>query len=429
MKKRNLIIGLYIIAGCCAEAQYPSIRQSVSPFVPTSSGHYNNPYPFGLQQSYGIKTAADILGESDRELEAEIQRQILALSLAREGFPSRSRMPGTEYFYQAYEQLNGMLTDSIPTDLGKAVFLVENALLDNTLDYKTFQKDINERADLCRWKMQEEKLSVTDNMAKNKVLFQLFTEAMTVKQPGTEKKITHYPVQYNLEDYQSKKDFTSHFITTLLSTNKGQCYSMPILYLIVAEKLGTEAYFSYSPNHSFIKIKDDHGRWYNLELTCRSILDDSHYMNNSRIKSAAIRSGLYLAPMGKKDVIASMMTQLGHYYYVKYNHDPFVLKCMQQAGKYMKVPVDAWRVEADYENKLVFSLIKLLRIEGMDQMKEYYPEVYRHYARLQELNRKIEESGYEELPPEVYQQWLDHIQKLKEEEQRHPQSPIRKITR
>lgn len=65
-------------------------------------------------------------------------------------------------------------------------------------------------------------------------------------------------------------------------------------------------------------------------------------MNNSLIKSDAVRSGLYLSAMGRKEVIAAMMIQLGHYYYIKFDHDPFVLKCVHQAEKQIKTPVDAW---------------------------------------------------------------------------------------
>ena len=440
MKKLYLIIGLYMCICHRMVAQYidvpvinipipASITPQISIGTPVMSSVSVNPWksmPGIPPSSYRVRTY-DVIHEDDREIEGEIQRQYYIKSLAGQGFSSRSKIPGTEYFYQAYEQLYGMLTDSVPIDLGKAVFLVENALLGNTLDYEAYQKQIDERADLCRWKMMEEKLSAKDNLAKNKILFQLFTEKMTVKQPGTEKKITHYPVQYNLDDYQSKKDFTSHFVTTLLRTNKGQCYSMPLLYLIIAEKLGAEAYLSYSPFHSFVKIKDNKGCWYNLELTCCSILSDEHYMNNSLIKSDAVRSGLYLSAMGRKEVVAAMMIQLGHYYYIKFDHDPFVLKCVYQAEKQIKTPVDAWRLEAHYENKLIQTVIPLLRIRNRDEIEKYHPVVYQHCVRLNDLKRKIQESGYEKLPPQVYQKWLDHVEVLKKKEAEHLQSPINKI--
>mgnify|MGYP006905604720 CR=1 FL=1 len=61
-----------------------------------------------------------------------------------------------------------------------------------------------------------------------------------------------------------------------------------------AERLGAEAYLALAPSHSLVKIKDDKGAWFNLELTTRAILSDYHYMNSSYIKSEAIRNKLYL---------------------------------------------------------------------------------------------------------------------------------------
>lgn len=419
--------GLPVIVKPHKASSSPGIKIEGTPIPPVSSGTgiFREP----INNPYYSRTSRDILRENDREIAEIIQRQTLALSFASNGFPSQKGLPGTEYFYSAFQKISAMLSDSLPLNLGEAVFLVENAMLGNKLDYSVYQKEIDKRTDLCRLIMQQEKLSQSDNLAKNNVLYRLFTQTITVRQPGTEKIITHYPVQYNLEDYRSEQDFTSHFITTLLATNKGQCYSMPLLYLIVAEKLGAEAYLSYAPKHSMVKIKDNKGRWYNLELTCRYIMSDNHYINSGLIKSQAIRSGLYLSPMNKKEVIASLMIQLGNYYSLKYGYDPFVIKCLHLAEKQMNVPVEAWKLEADYHNRLLLSIMNLLQIHDIEQLKTSLPQAYARYEKLLDLEQKIQASGYEELSPVLYQKMLEHVEKLKEEERLHPQSPIKEITR
>lgn len=147
MKKRYLVIGLYMYICYCMVAQYPNVPvvdnptpATLAPQIRIGTPDMPSVYPFpgksrpGNPQSYDrARTSYDIIQENHRELEREMQRQYYIMSLAGRGFPSRSRIPGTEYFYQAYEQLVGMLTDSVPIDLGKAVFLVENALLGNRL--------------------------------------------------------------------------------------------------------------------------------------------------------------------------------------------------------------------------------------------------------------------------------------------------------
>lgn len=176
-----------------------------------------------------------------------IERQSTALYLIQNGFPSQEKEQGTEHFRNTYQELKRMLCDSIPFNLERAVFLVENAYLSNQLNFQDFQKNISERVEYCHWRLKELKLHPNDQLAKNMSIFSLLTDTLNIKQPETEKTITHYPLKYNLEDYDSKKSYTSHFVTTLLSTNVGQCYSMPLLYLIMAERMGTNAYLSLAP--------------------------------------------------------------------------------------------------------------------------------------------------------------------------------------
>lgn len=322
-----------------------------------------------------------------------------------------------------------MLSDSIPLDLAKAVFMVENAFYGGTMDYKDFKGAINERAKLCRWRMQELKLDGQDNLAKNMVIYSLLTDTLSIRQPGTEKRITHYPLNYNLDDYMSLDNFTSHFVSTLLATNSGQCYSMPLLYLLIAEEMETEAYLSYAPRHSFIRIKDEKGVWYNLELTCRYILSDYHYMNHSYIKTEAIRSGIYLNPLGKKEVIASMLVQLGRYYLLKHGYDPFITRCTQLALEYDPKCVDALLLESHYQTKLTLEIASLLEARNPAILKEISPEGYRHFEKMQALYRKTDDLGYEETPPEIYAKWFDHVNSEKQKAGGNPASAIRKEIR
>ena len=354
------------------------------------------------------------------------ERQDIAFSLIQHGFPSQSETPGTEYFHSAYQEISSMLGGSVPLNLERAIFLVENAYLSNQLNFDDFQKSISEKVDYCKWRMKELKLNLQDGLALNMTIFSLLTDTLNIQQPGTENTITHYPLKYNLDDYDSQKDFTSHFITTLLTTNVGQCYSMPLLYLVLAERLGAKACLSLAPHHSFVKIQDDKGAWYNLELTCRSILSDYHYMNNSYIKSEAIRNKLYLAPLSKKETIASMLTMLGQYYLVKYGYDPFVLDCIHTSEAYAPNAIQAKIMEANYETRLTLEIAHLLNIRNPEILKKTSPEAYKHYERMHELYKEIDDSGYEDMPKEIYARWLQHVEKLKKEESSHPQPVMRK---
>ena len=361
-----------------------------------------------------------------REIE---EHQNIAYSLAQRGFPSQAGVPGTEYFRSAYQELSSMLSDSIPLNIERAVFLIENAYSGNQLNFDNFQKSINERVDYCKWRMKELKLDPHDGLAQNMVIFSLLTDTLNIRQPGTEKTITHYPLKYNLDDYDSQKNFTSHFVTTLLATNAGQCHSMPLLYLILAERLGAKAYLSLAPRHSFVKIQDDKGAWYNLELTCRSILSDYHYMNNSYIKSEAIRNKLYMTPLSKKETVASLLTMLGQYYLMKYGYDPFILNCIHTAEIYAPHDIYSKIMEANYETRLTLEIARLLNAPNPETLKRISPEAYKHHERMHQLYKEIDDSGYEDMPKEIYARWLRHVDKLKKEDVKHPQPVMRKTVK
>ena len=90
----------------------------------------------------------------------------------------------------------------------------------------------------------------------------------------------------------------------------------------------------------------------------------------------------------------------------------------------MKVPLDALILEANYETRLTMEVARLLNIPTPKLMREMCPEAYKHYEHMQEIYRKIDDTGYENISPEVYDRWLKHIEQEKEKEKRHPRSPV-----
>lgn len=443
--KKSLTIFFAILCSWHLYAQLPVIPVPQAATMDTygininPQTHSSTPSPFIKRAQSNVYDPNELMRRNQRaqqEINAAVcmMREIeghqnIAHSLAQRGFPSQAGVPGTEYFRSAYQELSSMLSDSIPLNIERAVFLIENAYSGNQLNFDNFQKSINERVDYCKWRMKELKLDPHDGLVQNMVIFSLLTDTLNIRQPGTEKTITHYPLKYNLDDYDSQKNFTSHFVTTLLATNVGQCHSMPLLYLILAERLGAKAYLSLAPRHSFVKIQDDKGAWYNLELTCRSILSDYHYMNNSYIKSEAIRNKLYMTPLSKKETVASLLTMLGQYYLIKYGYDPFILNCIHTAEIYAPHDIYSKIMEANYETRLTLEIARLLNAPNPETLKRISPKAYKHHERMHQLYKEIDDSGYEDMPKEIYARWLRHVDKLKKEDVKHPQPVMRKTVK
>lgn len=363
---------------------------------------------------------AELIREADMyQMQMEIQRQSDIKMLTERGFPL-SREKGTSCYHEAYNEISDMLKGNQPLELGRSIFLVENAYYENIIDYKEYRDGLEWAADFCNSIAESEKLDKENNIVKNMMIFRFISDTISIRDKKTGKKIWHYPVKYNYEDYQSKINFDSHFVTTLMRTNKGQCVSMPLYYLVLAEEMGAEAFWSFSPKHSFVKIQDEQGLWYNLELTCKAVLSDAHYINNSYIKAEALQNRIYLEPLDKTNIIAHMLLELARGYFDKYGYDDFYLKCIDTALQYSNNNVDALILKSEYQTRLTLVLGHLLNAPNPDIMKEKSPEAYKHYELMQARYREVDAMGYEELPNELYARWLDYIEKEKIKSEKLP---------
>lgn len=440
-KARSLLIMILLIlfAGCCyGQVQTVPIPQLKlpqtpnNPNIPTNSHILHNGFNADAQRAAIMEEIQahqqQLQAVSSNEIESEIQRQTDIIMLTKYGFPSQAEYDGTSAFYNAYEEISNMLDGQEELNLGRAVFLIENAWHNNKYDYTEYNNSIKANVDFCNQKIEEEKLDKDNNLVKNMMLFRFIADTLRVKDSTTGKDRTHYPVKYNYDDYQSKISYDSHFVTTLMQTGVGQCHSMPLYYLVLAEEMGGEAYWSFSPRHSFVKIQDEKGNWHNLELTCKAILSDTHYMNSSYIKAEALQNKIYLEPMDKTNVVAEMLLELARGYCQKYGYDDFYLKCIDTAEQYLKNDLNAKILKSAYQTRLTLTLAYLLNAPKPEIMEELSPEAYKHFELMLAQYKEIDDMGYEEIPIAVYALWLDHVAKEKEkaDKEKLPSILIRK---
>lgn len=351
---------------------------------------------------------------------AEARRQAEIQTLLTGKFPYQSADIGTSHYHNAFNELKSMLDGDTILHLGRAIFLVENAYYGNIHNFKDFQNAIKGGAELCKMKIEDEKLDGIDNLTKNMMIFRFISDTLEWRDKATKKKMYHYPVKYDYDDYKSEINFDSHFVSSLMRNGKGQCLSMPLYYLALAEEMGSDAYWSLSPKHSLVKIKDDDGVWYNLELTCKAILSDAHYMNNSYIKAEAIQNKLYLEPLEKRQTVTKMLLELARGYYYKYGYDDFYMKCVNTAMEYMPNDVDALWMQSAYQTRITLVLAHLLNAPNPEVMKQVSPEAYKHFELMQAQYKQIDDMGYEDLPEEIYARWLAHIAKEKAKSEKLP---------
>jgi regulator of sirC expression with transglutaminase-like and TPR domain len=114
------------------------------------------------------------------------------------------------------------------------------------------------------------------------------------------------PFAYDLKDPLGRQ-VRSKMLSTYVRTRKGNCVSMPVLFLIVADKIGLKVRLAAAPLHLFVRYTDPAGLDYNLEATSGGYdAPGELYRRNMPMSDRAIRSGLYMRTLSKRETIAQM---------------------------------------------------------------------------------------------------------------------------
>lgn len=311
-----------------------------------------------------------------------------------------SQIDTTKFLYnQTFEQLRKMLSNDSEAIFKKAVFVTENAYLGGILSYEDFEKVIEQKVAIAELWLLNNKLNNYPykdslNIAKNGALFKLMTDTIFLYNSRP----LSLPLYYDFEDFFGQRDWTNMFVTKLLSSNSGNCHSMPYLYKILADEIGAKAYLSMAPNHIYIKLKSEEHGWYNTELTSASFPVDAWIMASGYVNRDAIVSGIYMDTLSEKQSIALCLVDLAHGYMKKEpkNNSDFVLKCCNLAIEYYP----------NYVNALI------LKAEALRLKYESVVDYKTKQITLQELEstlKLIVSLGYKEIPKQVYFEWLAEL--------------------
>src|SRR6185437_481157 len=122
---------------------------------------------------------------------------------------------------------------------------------------------------------------------------------------------------------RGEKDYTKMFASKLLATGSGQCHSLPLVYLMLAEQLGAKAWLSLAPEHSFVEFMDAHGRLLDYETTNGNIVSGSWMAGSGYINAKALRNKTYLDTLSQRRLYARCLADLLLGYLQKYEFDDF----------------------------------------------------------------------------------------------------------
>ncbi|MCL2306841.1 MAG: transglutaminase-like domain-containing protein [Proteobacteria bacterium] len=120
--------------------------------------------------------------------------------------------------------------------------------------------------------------------------------------------------QYNLSNPLGT-NVKDKLLTNYLRTRKGNCVSMPILFLFLGEKIGLNITLARAPNHLFIKYRDSSGAYYNIETTSGGNFARDVWMHQKMpMTDRAVASGIYMRPLTKKEMATDILLLLNEAY-------------------------------------------------------------------------------------------------------------------
>jgi len=272
--------------------------------------------------------------------------------------------------------------------------------VDHLIDPSTDTADV--RRQLDEWE-RAVRANVPGNPTARRVLDALFK---TLYEPGLWNQ--NKPFTYDLDDPLGRNARNKQ-LATYLSTRKGNCVSMPILFLILGQRLGLTVALATAPNHLLVKYADDEQQmWLNVEATAGGFKYDSSYQRETGITQAALENGLYLRPLQPHEGVGAIAGTLMEQYGAKKDASALMAVADLALAANPKDPVAMiWKANAYY-------------IQTEQRIRSKYPnaadvppELHDEYRRLTQENlawfAKAESLGWLQKTPEQEADYLKSI--------------------
>jgi len=224
------------------------------------------------------------------------------------------------------------------------------------------------------------------------------------------------PYRYDLDDPLGK-NISNKLLAHYLATKKGNCVTMPLLFVILGQRLGLDITATTAPSHILVKVRDrPMGVWYNLEATSGAKpMREVWLRGQMPMTDEALANGLYLQPLTQKEVVALMATVLSEY-------------ALDQQAFDKALAIDNLTLE--YYPKNVESMVRngaacarLIRKYFIERYPtpSQIPTTYQgYYAYLGEQNRlwyaNAEALGWREPTKEEDEQYLQKIDQVRQQQ-------------
>ncbi len=186
---------------------------------------------------------------------------------------------------------------------------------------------------------------------------------------------------YDDDDLQVIK-LSNRFINGYIATKKGSCITMPLLYVIMGERLGWPIYPVRSAKHFFVRYIPEEltvNFEQNIETTNGgAFISDEQYKLDIQIPDNAIKNGVYLRTLSKKEYLASLLLVNANQHLENNN--------IESAKKYLQIAIQYdSTLSSAYWN---YALIHFAEARKLEEELYYEQQTEIAFYEVTALNKK-----------------------------------------
>lgn len=186
---------------------------------------------------------------------------------------------------------------------------------------------------------------------------------------------------YDDDDLHVTK-LSNRFINGYIASKKGSCITMPMLYVILGERLGWPIYPVRSAKHFFVRYIPEELSFnfeQNIETTNGgSFISNEQYKLDVQIPDKAIENGVYLRTLSKKEYLASLLLINANQHLENNN--------IETAKKYFRIAIQYDSTfSSAYWN---YALIHFAEARKLEEELYYEKQSEISYYEIQGMNKK-----------------------------------------
>ncbi len=121
-------------------------------------------------------------------------------------------------------------------------------------------------------------------------------------------------IKYDFTDPEGE-NFKNRVLNGLLDRRRGNCASMPVLYIAISQRLGYPIFAVAVPDHLFVRYVDSNLKEQNIEASGQGgYISDGEYIKELQISEKGVKSGAYLRPLTNKELLARQVAENAIYW-------------------------------------------------------------------------------------------------------------------